>query len=243
MTQHLTPLLNDLAVERRRSGDPARPTPTDRYGAAASRAGSSTTYACSPSCTVSVAGSDLELVRSRPCAAPTGRSSPTSPGGSAAGSTTRTVTLDRRRTLTAAGLVEEIEVASRGQEPVELALHVDLVADLAPMAAVRQGLRREPVAAEATADGLAWRHDGRGFAVAFDPAPDAVGEGGRLTWTAHRRAGRSRSRSGWTFAAEGTPAFGPGGTAALGRRTAVERPGHPAAPAGRRRASPTSAGC
>ena len=50
-----------------------------------------------------------------------------------------TVTVDRRRTLTPAGLVEEIEVASRAQEAVALALHVDLVADLAPMAAVRQG--------------------------------------------------------------------------------------------------------
>jgi glycogen debranching enzyme len=118
--------------------------------------------------------------------------------------------VDRRRTLTPAGLVEEIEVASRAQRPVDLALHVDLIADLAPMADVRQGLPTEPVDPEATGDGLAWRRDGHGCTVALDPAP-ASREGDRLTWTATLAPG-----TGFVvrlvLAAEGRPAFGPGGT-------------------------------
>ena len=90
------------------------------------------------------------------------------------------VTVDRRRTLTPAGLVEEIEVASRGQEAVELTLHVDLVADLAPMADVRQGPaptdRRSP--AERT-DGRAGLAPRRHAASQVDVRPGArdVGEG------------------------------------------------------------------
>jgi glycogen debranching enzyme len=131
------------------------------------------------------------------------------------------VTLDRRRTLTGSRLVEEIEVASRAQEPFELALHVDLVADLADVAVVRQGLGTTPVPGERTGDGLAWRHDGHGFTARLDPAPAAV-EGERLTWTTTVAPGTTYTVR-LELEAEGTPQFAPGGTPPWGD-VAVEAP-------------------
>jgi glycogen debranching enzyme len=131
------------------------------------------------------------------------------------------VTLDRRRTLTGSRLVEEIEVASRAQEPFELALHVDLVADLADVAVVRQGLGTTPVPGERTGDGLAWRHDGHGFTARLDPAPAAV-EGERLTWTTTVAPGTTYTVR-LELKAEGTPQFAPGGTPPWGD-VAVEAP-------------------
>ena len=90
------------------------------------------------------------------------------------------------------------------------------------MAAVRQGLPTEPVAAEETPDGLAWHHDGSGFAVALDPAP-ARRQGDRLTWTATLAPGTSVVVR-LDFTAEGEPAFGPGGTPPWSERTAVVAP-------------------
>ena len=46
-----------------------------------------------------------------------------------------------------------------------------------------RGSGANPVAGEPTDGGLAWHHDGRGFAAAFDPAPSSVGDDGRVTWT------------------------------------------------------------
>ena len=131
------------------------------------------------------------------------------------------VTLDRRRRLTPAGLVEEFEVASRAQEAFDLVLHVDLVADLAPMADVRQGMATTPVPAERTEHGLVWHHDGHGFVARLLPAPSAV-EGDRLTWTTSVAPGTTYTVR-VVLDAEGTPAFGPGGTPPWGDVT-VEAP-------------------
>ncbi len=127
------------------------------------------------------------------------------------------VTLDRRRTLRATGLVEEIVVDSRAQQPVELVLHVDLAADLAPMAEVRQGHRTEHVAGERTDAGLAWD----GFAIALDPAPDDVDDGRRVTWRTTLEPGTSRTVT-LTCTADATAAFGPGGTPPWSADTRVE---------------------
>ena len=220
MTVHLTPLLNDLAVS---VAAPAilLSDPDGQVRRGGVRGWFVDDVRLLDELTVSVDGSDLELVRSAVVGAD--RQEFTHVARRLGGWIhDPTVTVDRRRTLTPAGLVEEIEVSSRGQEPVELALHVDLVADLAPMAAVRQGLPTEPVAAEETPDGLAWHHDGSGFAVALDPAP-ARREGDRLTWTATLAPGTSVVvRLGFT--AEGEPAFGPGGTPPWSERTEVVAP-------------------
>ena len=127
------------------------------------------------------------------------------------------VTLDRRRTLSATGLVEEIVVDSRAQQPVELVLHVDLAADLAPMAEVRQGHRTEHVAGERTDAGLAWD----GFAIALDPAPDDVDDGRRVTWRTTLEPGTSRTVT-LTCTADATAAFGPGGSPPWSADTRVE---------------------
>ena len=82
-----------------------------------------------------------------------------------------TVTIDRRRRLTASSLVEEIVVSSRAQEPVPLAMHVDVAADLVPMSVVRQGEESAPVPGVAEGGALVWRRDDEHCRVTPDPAP------------------------------------------------------------------------
>jgi hypothetical protein len=170
---------------------------------------------------LSVDGSDLELVRSAVLGAD--RQEFTYVARRLGGWLhDPTVTVDRRRTLAADRLVEEVRVSCRGQQPVELALHVDLRADLVAMSVVRQGWASDPVPGEPTAAGLTWHHDGHGFAAAFDPAPSSVGDDGRVTWTTTVAPGSSYTAT-LTFEAEGTPAFGPGGRSPW-RDVAVEAP-------------------
>ena len=137
-----------------------------------------------------------------------------------------TVRLERRRMLTAGGLVERVEVHSRASEPVEIVLHVDVVVDLAPTATVRQGRATTPVTAERLGDGLAWRRDGRGAALVLVPPPqdlERLGDGERLTWRATLEPG-DRLLVELAFAAEGEPSFAPGGTPPWGSDVAVEAP-------------------
>ncbi len=96
-TPHLTPLLNDLAVS---VAAPAilLSDPDGQVRRGGVRGWFVDDVRLLDELTVSVDGSDLELVRSASTGADR-RSTPTSPGGSAAGCTTRTVTVDRRRTL------------------------------------------------------------------------------------------------------------------------------------------------
>jgi glycogen debranching enzyme-like protein/mannosylglycerate hydrolase MGH1-like protein len=137
-----------------------------------------------------------------------------------------TVSVERRRSLGPAGLAELIEVHSRAPEPVELVLYVDVVVDLAPMAAVRQGKETRPVVGEPTDSGWGWSRDGRGARVALDPPPDRVeraGDADRLVWTARLTAG-DRMAVTLDFAAEGDPSFAPGGAPPWGRDVAVDAP-------------------
>ena len=171
---------------------------------------------------LSVDGSDLELVRSAVLGAD--RQEHTYVARRLGGWLhDPTVTVDRRRRLLPDRLVEEVEVSSRAREPLELTLHVDLRADLAPMSAVRQGQTPEPVPAEVTGSDLAWRGEGGGLTASFAPAPDSVGDGRRVTWVARVEPGSSH-RVTLTFAADGTPAFGPGGPAPWSDQTGVEAP-------------------
>ena len=97
--------------------------------------------------TVSVAGSDLDLVRAEPGGASRHDFSyvARSLGDRAADPTVR---LDRTRVLDADGVVEEIVVESVAQDPVEVELRVDLGSDLAPMSVVKQGGAGDRVAGE-----------------------------------------------------------------------------------------------
>ena len=134
-----------------------------------------------------------------------------------------TVTLDRRRTLTASTLVEEIEVTARGQEPVPLRLAVTVTGDLAPMMVVRAGAAVEPVAPERSDDGLRWSDGERGFTASFDPAPAEVADGRLVVWETTVEPGTSYAVR-LSFTAEGEPAFGPGGTAPWSAEAAVVAP-------------------
>ena len=219
MTQHLVPVLNHLAVS---VAAPAilLSDPDGQVRRGGVRGWFVDDVRLLDELTVSVDGSGLDLVRAEVRGADRQEFTYTAReiGGWLHDPQ---VTLDRRRTLTAAGLVEEIEVASRAQEPFDLSLHVDLVADLAPMADVRQGRTTTPVPAERTEDGFAWHHDGHGFTARLDPAPSAV-EGERLTWTTSVAPGTTYTVR-VVLDAEGTPAFGPGGTPPWGD-VAVEAP-------------------
>ena len=134
-----------------------------------------------------------------------------------------TVTVDRRRTLVADRLVEEVEV----ELPRPAAGRSSRCTSTWGRTWCRcpscgRGQRGDPVRRQPTDGGLAWHHDGRGFAAAFDPAPSTIGEDGRVTWTTTVAPGSSY-RVRLAFEAEGTPAFGPGGASPWGE-VAVEAP-------------------
>ncbi|MEO5711086.1 MAG: glycogen debranching N-terminal domain-containing protein [Nocardioidaceae bacterium] len=219
MTEQLTPLLNDLAV--------SVAAPAILLSAPDGQVGGGVEgwfvddVRLLAELAVSVRASDLELVGSDLSGAD--RQSYTYVARRLGGWLhDPQVTLDRHRTLTPAGLVEEIEVASRAQEDVPLTLYVDLATDLAPMAEVRQGHETVGVPGVRTEHGIAWRQDGRGLEVALDPAPDAVDEGRRVIWTATVAPGESFTVR-LVFTADGAPALGPGGPAPWGEVT-VEAP-------------------
>ena len=157
MTQHLTPLLNDLAVSV------AAPAivlsgPDGQLGRGGVQGWFVDDVRLLAELDVSVRGSDLDLVGSDLRGAD--RQSYTYVARRLGGWLhDPQVTVERRRTLTPAGLVEEIEVASRAREDVPLTLYVDLATDLAPMADVRRGqeLEDHAVTGERTEHGLAWR--------------------------------------------------------------------------------------
>lgn len=98
-----------------------------------------------------------------------------------------TVRLDRVRTLEADGFTEVIVAESVAAEPVELVIHLVVGADLAPMAEVKQGLRRAGVPGRAVDGGVAWEG---GATVTADPAPEVAM--GRLTWRLRLTRGERR---------------------------------------------------
>ena len=218
--QHLTPLLNDLAVS---VAAPAilLSDPDGQVRLGGVRGWFVDDVRLLDELTVSVLGSDLELVGSDVSGAD--RQSYTYVARRLGGWLHNPqVTLDRRRTLTPAGLVEEIEVASRGPEDVALTLYVDLVSDLAPMA--RCARATTPRASRGTARPTV------SPGVATTPASGwpstrprrTSSEGRRVTWTATVAPGGSFTVR-LTFEADGTPALGPGGPAPWGA-VAVEAP-------------------
>jgi len=136
---------------------------------------------------LAVAGSDLELVRSAV------RGARRQDFGYVARSlgdeiADPTVLVERFRDLAPQDLTERVVVSSAAQEPVDVTFHLDLRADLAPMAVVKQGQATEAAAAEPVPGGLRWSGSGRSVTVVADPAPAAVDTAGRLTWQA--RLGR-----------------------------------------------------
>ena len=131
-----------------------------------------------------------------------------------------TVTVDHRRELDAAMLVETFTVSSAAQEPVDVVLHVDLGSDLAPMAEVKQGSVPPQVLAGPVPGGLAWRSERGGCEVVADPAAE-VDPGGRFTWRARLAPGETlRVRLRARTAQQGP--FGPGRPALWAARVDAE---------------------
>jgi hypothetical protein len=160
---------------------------------------------------LSVEGSDLELVRSAVIGAQ--RQELTYVARRLGGWLhDPTVTVDVRRTLTAATLEQEVTVSHRGPEPLDLSLHVAVAADLVPMATVRMGEsdQGDIVASEPSGAGLSWEDGERTFSVSFDPAPDEISEGRLVVWNRRLAPGASSSVR-LVFEAQGSPQLGPGG--------------------------------
>lgn len=116
-----------------------------------------------------------------------------------------TVTLERRRTATASGLEEVVEVVSVAQAPVHLTLGITIASDLAPMTIVREGRRAPLVPPIVVEGGVTWS-DGAGFDVLVTATGagavelDADASTVRMTWEVSLPP-RSSSRIELTVAA------------------------------------------
>ncbi len=222
MTPHLTPLLNRLPVSV------AAPSILVAAADGQVRPGGVTGWYVDDlrlldGLEVSVRDSDLDLVRAEVAGAD--RQEFTYVARSLGGwPHDPTVTLDVRRRLTPAALTQEVTLIHRGPEAFDLTLHVDLVGDLVPMAVVRGGAAyTEPVPPVTTGTGLSWQGGGRSFSVAFDPAPDEVADGRRVSWRRRVEPGETVSVR-LSCEAAGTPQFGAGGPPPWSADTSVEAP-------------------
>ncbi|HEU4811400.1 MAG TPA: glycogen debranching N-terminal domain-containing protein [Nocardioides sp.] len=117
---------------------------------------------------LSLDGSDLELVRA---ASPTADRQEFAyvARGLSRGRHDPTVVVERRRELTAGGLVEEVTVSSVDQDPVDVTVRLALGSDLAAMSVVKQGGAGERV------------EPGTACTLRAEPQPEPDDQG-RLVW-------------------------------------------------------------
>ncbi len=210
MTSHLVPALHDLAVS---VAAPAivLADPDGQIGWGGASGWFVDDVRLLDELAVGLAGSDLELVRSAVVGAD--RQEVTYVARRLGGWLhDPTVTVDVRRVLTAATLVQEVTVTHRGRQAFDLGLRIALTGDLAPMATVRQGESTEgdAVVPEPTELGLSWTDGARSFSAAFDPAPDEIADGRLALWNDTIEPGTSFSVR-VLLEAEGSPQLGPGG--------------------------------
>ncbi|MFH9979745.1 glycogen debranching N-terminal domain-containing protein [Streptomyces sp. NPDC017179] len=94
------------------------------------------------------------------------------------------VALHRRRTTTAGGLQEVLDVTNAGTRSVRFRLTVTAGTDLATMEQVKSGRPAQAASAQAAGTGeLSWASDGFAVRLASDPAPDALDvTAGRLSY-------------------------------------------------------------
>lgn len=132
---------------------------------------------------VSVAGSDLDVVRAENRGAERHAFTYLARSLGDLAIADPTVRIDRVRVLAADEVREELTLLSTAPEPVAVELRVDLGTDLAPMPHVKQGHATEPRTAAATDDGLAWDGPDGSVRVVADGQPPQVDPGaGRLAW-------------------------------------------------------------
>ena len=90
-----------------------------------------------------------------------------------------TVEVRRHRSVTVQGITEVVEVVSRADEPVEIALVLHLAGDGAPISSVKSGAVAEALLPASTSvTGLSWRDDWHRTDVSFEPAPASLVAGG-----------------------------------------------------------------
>ncbi|WP_165355023.1 glycogen debranching N-terminal domain-containing protein [Nocardioides oleivorans] len=138
---------------------------------------------------LSVAGSDLDVVRADHRGAARHSFSYVARSIGDLSTADPTVRIDRTRRLDADGLREELTVESAGAEPVDVVLRIDLASDLAAMPEIKQGRAGPRVQASPVPGGLEWASDeGVVRVVADGTTPEVSHEDGRLTW--HLSVGR-----------------------------------------------------
>lgn len=118
-----------------------------------------------------------------------------------------TVRVERERLLDATVLQERVVVTSAAQQPVDVVVHVDLAADLAPMPQVKQGARPEAVTPTLDATGARWEGPRSGVVVEAAGAEVGAHDGGaRLTW--RLRLGRGQAAQVvWAARSTGTARY------------------------------------
>ena len=90
-----------------------------------------------------------------------------------------TVEVRRHRSVTVQGITEVVEVVSRADQPVEIALVLHLAGDGAPISSVKSGAVAEALMPASTSvTGLSWRDDWHRTEVSFEPAPASLVAGG-----------------------------------------------------------------
>jgi glycogen debranching enzyme len=131
---------------------------------------------------LSVAGSDLDLVRADLAGASRHSFSYVARSLGDPGSHDPTVRLERSRVLDDDAVHEEILVESTAQAPVEVVVRIDLGGDLAAMTRVKQGCTGDRATASAVPGGLRWGSEDGNVEVTSDPPAEAEPATGRLTW-------------------------------------------------------------
>ncbi len=90
-----------------------------------------------------------------------------------------TVEMRRHRTVTLQGITEVVEVVSRADLPVEIALELHLAGDGAPISCVKSGaVAGALLPALTSVNGLSWRDDWHRTDASFEPAPASLVAGG-----------------------------------------------------------------
>ncbi len=155
---------------------------------------------------------ELDLVRSSASGAGAATFVCTAPGLAAA-QHDPAVFVDRTRTVSAAGMVEEIVVSSTAPESLDVVVHLRLRCDFTSTNQVRQGWTRPGLTPASSPTTLSWSDEGREVSTRATPEPASFdAETTTWTWTTTLTSSQPlRVRIELTSRSSTQAVFGPGG--------------------------------